>query len=131
MADPRVLIQNLLYKNFPKFGGIRKSCTYKSIAFPAAYDIDTGIVSTTFTDYTGIMIIFDEITSTINIYPKFKRDDESFLSIDKVAIFPSLALAVEPKVGDVIVDNANVNWKVQGVATDPASGHYALHVRPS
>lgn len=131
MRDPKALIQNLLQKNFPKFGGIRLSCTYKSVVFPASYNATTGVVTNTAsTDYIGINIIFDEITKTINIYPKFKRDDESILSVDKVAIFPALDLPVEPKVGDIIVDPSNVNWKVQGVSTDPAKGSYGLHIRP-
>jgi len=128
--DPKKLAQNLIKKNFVKFGGIRKECTYKSITVPS-YDAQTGVVSAPIsTSYAGIKIIFDEFSTTVNNYPNFRKDDSSILAIDKIAIFPVLDLAVIPKVEDEIVDNNSVAWRIKGVSVDPAEAHYELHVRP-
>lgn len=122
MADPGKLARDLIQKHFPKFGSIRRLCTYKALPDPA-YDVDTKAVTAVATTTASIYIIFDEI--------KVKQDDDvPILSIDRLAIFPKLDLSITPRVGDTIDDDEGIIWSVVGLGKDPASAAHSLHIRP-
>jgi hypothetical protein len=122
MADPGKLARDLIQKHFPKFGSIRRLCTYKAIPDPT-YDVDTKTVSAVATTAASIYIVFDDI--------KVKQDDDiTTLSIDRLAIFPKQDLSVAPRVGDTIDDDESIVWNVIGLGKDPAGAAHSLHIRP-
>lgn len=131
MADPGVLAAQLIQKHWPKFGSIRKA----SVLIPSGnsdYNPSDGSV-TTKPDVPiehPLQIIFDQFPQT-KVYSPVGKGEEPVLSIDRIAMFPTLDLSVVPQVEDQIKEVAsNDVWKVVGLLTDPASGHYSLHVRP-
>ncbi len=76
-------------------------------------------------------IVFDALSQGAQAKFQISKADESAIrKIDKVTLFPALALPVAPKVNDLIVDSSLVEWEVKGVAKDPVKAHYELWVRP-
>ena len=109
---------------FVKFGATKKFVFQemgKSVR-DGNMGVDTPVISSTSLD-----VVFDKDTSK---YTWLKRDDASILSIDFVAIFPSLALPVVPKIGDTMLASDLVEYKVNGVCPDPLDMHYELWIRP-
>ena len=129
MTDYGTLAATILQKNFDKFGSFRKLCTYTSVG-DSVYDPVTGVVVESIASTQPVYIIFDEFSFTTTIAGVMQPDDSSIKEIDKKAIFPSLDLAVTPKVNDKITDDNSVIWRVMGISIDPKPAHYELHVRP-
>ena len=128
MGDPGALASSLLQKHFPKFGTFRKSCTYKEVD-DSTYNTATGSATPVVLSSTSIEIIFDEFSFTQTQSSTIQGDESNILQIDRKAIFPSLDLAVTPKVNDLIVEGTTT-WRVMGISLDPKPAHYELHLRP-
>ncbi len=126
MADPGQLARDLIQQHFPKFGSIRKACTYRQMEEPV-YD---GNVTEAIKAEYPVMIIWDDFSFTQTIAGISKFDDSTILSIDRIVIFPALDLPVVPDMIDRIVDDSSVLWAFVGIAQDPADAHYEIHVRP-
>ncbi len=112
---------------FVKYGAT-KTCVYQSM-LESAYN--GGNVVKPVESSHNIEIVFDAIGGgSSQKYQKSLADGETVRKIDRVAIFPSLALPVIPKINDLIVDPSLKEWEVKGVSDDPVGAHYELHVRP-
>ncbi len=81
-------------------------------------------------DISGVEIVFDEFTFSINSAQVQQNDEVPVLSIDRKAIFPVLNLTVKPSINDRIVDPDSVIWRVIGIGGDPMDAHHSLHIRP-
>lgn len=113
----------LLWANWNKFveNGVTEACVFQEMD-------DTGYVpgGAPIKDVLSshnVDIVFDEIQ-------KYLTDDSTTKSITKVAILPSLALPVVPKINDLVVDSSLREWEVLAVVADPANAHYELGVKP-
>lgn len=130
MADPGELVEKLVQKHFPKFGKIRKLCTYRRLGTPE-YDNESGDNTETVIQEESIYIIFDEFGFTETQSQVIQKDDESILKTDRKAGFPSLDLPFVPEANDEIIRQDNGSkWNVIGFSSDPMPGYYELHVRP-
>ncbi len=130
MADYGTLAQQQVQKNFPKFGNIRKLCTYKH-ASNSTYNATTGAVTEVLSAGVSLYVIFDTFSFTSKMAPERHDDDTAVLSIDKKVMFPTLDLSgAAPSYGDVLIDPDGIIWKVIGKSTDPASALQELHIRP-
>lgn len=130
MANYGTLLQVKIQKEFPKFGDIRKLCTYKH-ASDSVYNATTGNVTESLDAGVSLYIIFDSFNFTSKMAPEMHEDDSAVLSIDKKAIFPTLDLPGNPPgYGDVITDHNGLVWKVIAKSTDPADALQELHIRP-
>lgn len=130
MADPGLLVKQMVQRNWPKFGTIRKNCTYSR---KTNGDINPAngnpVSSTTFTK-TGLMVIFDEFSFTEKQQPQGFDEDTTILKTDKKALFPALDLSVFPLANDEILNNeTGETWIVKGVSSDPGDALQSLHVR--
>lgn len=126
MTDPKVLAEQLLQKNWSKFGTFRRPCTYNqmnSASYVPATGVATGEVISI---QEGVEIIFD---SPGQFFKTFEND-QPVQSTDKVAIFPSLDLNVTPTVQDQIIDPEGIVWIVKAIGDDPGPAHYELLIRP-
>ncbi len=123
MANVPALIQ----ANWPTFtaNGLTRPTTYQQLA-TASYDANAGTVSHVVVSSTVLEMVWDDFSNK----RQTKFDDSTILSIDRVVIFPSLDLPVEPSTNDRVVDDSSDVWNVVQIAGDPAEGHYELHVRP-
>jgi len=72
----------------------------------------------------------DPVIDSTTKYPWILEDDETVMDIDKVAIIPSMALPVVPKINDIMVSASSNEWKVKGVLPDSCSAHWELWIRP-
>ncbi len=131
MADPGVLAAELMQKHWPKFGSILKDSTYTPTK-NSSYDAVSGVVTELpdpLVEYS-IKVIYDQFPQT-KMYSPIAKGETEVLSIDRIAMFPALDLPVVPQIDDRLKEVAsNDQWRVVGILTDPASGHYSLHVRP-
>lgn len=126
--DPGALVENLVQKHFPKFGTIRKECTYYQTG-NSTEDIETGVVSPEIVStHTNLFIIFDFPNASKMSHQLL--DNISILAIDKIAMFPSLDLSITPTVNDIIVDHLSIRWQVISIFSDPQPGLYQLLIRP-
>lgn len=122
MTDYGIKAQKLFQKHFVKFGSYRKNTTY-IFSKPVSRDEDTGIITEDQTDtQPDLMVIYDKFESKL-------VDDDAILSIDRIAIFPSLNINQEPEVGDKMIQGG-YEWNVEGILNDPMPVAYELHVRP-
>ncbi len=104
---------------FTKYGAT-KSCVYQSML---ASDYTGGNVTKPVASTHNVEIIFDRINSSL-------VDGSTIQIIDRVAIFPALALPVEPKINDLVVDPSLREWEVKDVVADPVDAHFECRVRP-
>ena len=107
--------------------GLTKKVVYQEMgdSVRTANGVDTSIMSS-----TNIDVVMDNLGGGLQKFAWLLRDDITIMSIDKVAIFPALALSVVPKVDDIIVMSDLTQWKVKGVCPDPADAHFELWIRP-
>ena len=110
--------------------GLTRLATYQELTV-AVYDASTKVIDQTVVSSHSIQMVWDEFSFTENKAAIHKFDDSPILSIDRIVIFPSLDLPVEPSVNDRIVDDSSNEWSVLGISKDPAGAHYELHVRPA
>lgn len=130
MKDPEALAKELVQKNWPKFGKIRKLCTYYKTANGDVNTVNGNPVLTIVSTHAGIMIIFDEFTFTERQSPQGFDEETTILKSDKKAMFPSLDLSVLPMANDQIKnEETGETWIVKGVSSDPSSALNSLHVR--
>jgi len=103
--------------------GLTKKVVYQEMgeSVRTANGVDTIIMSST---------NIDAVLDNTSKFAWLLRDDITIMNIDKVAIFPALALSVVPKVDDRIVMSDLIQWKVKGVCPDPADAHFELWIRP-
>ncbi len=104
---------------FKKYGAT-KSCVYQSML---ASNYTGGNVTKPIESTHNVDIVFDKINASL-------VDESTIKIIDRVAIFPALALPVEPKINDLIVDPSLREWEVKAVVGDPVDAHYECRVRP-
>lgn len=129
MSDPGLIAQRQVQANWPKFGSIRKSCTYKSRPNSTYNPADQTAVESPSTDYP-IFVIFDNFSFTSKMAPQMEDDEEGGTYTDKKALFPFLDLPVVPQMGDFIVNNVTgETWRVMAKNEDPVPALYELHVR--
>ncbi len=123
MANVPALIQ----ANWPKFtaNGLTRATTYQQLD-SAAYDANAGTVTHSVVSSATLEMVWDDFSNK----RETKFDDSTILAIDRVVIFPSLGLPVEPSTNDRVVDDSSDVWNIIQIAGDPAEGHYELHVRP-
>lgn len=101
--------------------GATKTCVYQSML---KSEYINGNVTKEIDSSNTVEIVFDKINSSL-------VDGSTILFIDRVALFPSLSLPVEPKINDLIVDPSLREWEVRDVVTDPVDAHFSLRVRPT
>lgn len=126
MAINKIKMQKLCQKNFKKAGTILIDTIYKSTSDDTELN---GVVTPGGTTDQPLKILLDEFNQTINQSGYRSNDDVQILSIDKKALFPTLDLAVIPKVDDIISIGA-IEWIVKGISTDPVEALQTLHIRP-
>lgn len=129
MADPGILLQKQLQKNFPKLGSIRKLINYQSTA-DDDYVPSTGTLTPTVVTTETIYAVFEPFSFTVVHSANRATDGITILSIDRKLIFPALDLTVTPKTNDFVIDTDTIKWRVIGVNPDPAGAHWELHLRP-
>jgi len=104
---------------FVKYGATT-SCVYQE---KGNSDYDGNDVTKPTLSSHSLEIVFDKIKTSL-------VDGSTIKIIDRIAIFPSLNLPVEPKINDLIVDSSLKEWKVKDTDKDPLGAHYELRVRP-
>lgn len=128
MADPAIVAQQEISKNFPAFGSGRKLCAY-NVQDPKSYNAEEGDATPNLNTTYNLYMLFYGFSFTRNQSQIRASEEEPILSKDLAVVFPAIDLPVEPKIGDTINDGTVV-WIVKGVNPDPFQSVYELHVRP-
>lgn len=129
MADPGELIKQQVQKHFPKFGSLRKDCTYQHLGnqdyIPGNVPADNIIA-----EYPLKIIVYP-VTGSLLSAVSVMVDDQADILKTRAAVFPALDLPIAPVEKDTILfPGEGGRWEIIGLSPDPAPGSYEIVIKP-